>query len=87
MTKDIKRVDLSKLTPEQKQAVAQFYRDCKQAAPHVKQMQDTMHTLFQAWLQSPQWTVHEGTKPDGAHQDVWHVKPEINYVDRIEGVS
>lgn len=88
MAKPIKRVDLSKLTPEQREAVGSFYRDCQEAAPHMKQMQDTAQQIFKAWLASPQWTVKEGEPPEQPPpQDLWSVKPQINYVDHIEGVS
>lgn len=87
MTKPVKRVDLSLLTDEQREAVATFYRDCRQAAPHMKEMQETAQKIFQAWLSSPQWHANEGQKPEQPPtQDLWSVKPEINYVDHIEGV-
>lgn len=85
--KPVKRVDLSKLTPEQREALGSFYRDCQAAAPHVAEMQRTAQHVFQAWLRSPQWQANEGQKPEDAPgQDLWRVKPEINYVDHIEGV-
>lgn len=87
MSKPVKHVDLSKLTDDQRRAVATFYRDCKRAAPHMKEMQETARKVFAAWLASPQWTANEGQKPEQAPvQDLWHVKPEINYVDHIEGI-
>lgn len=67
--------------------MAQFYRDCQQAAPHMAEMQNTMRDVFNAWLQSPTWVAQEGQKPPNVSEDLWHVKPEINYVDHIEGVS
>lgn len=85
MAKPVKRVDLSKLSKEQRQAVVQFYKDCQQAAPHVKEMQDAARKVYEAWLQSPQWTAREGQKPDQVPNQMWSVKPEINYVDHIEG--
>lgn len=88
MTKPVKRVDLSKLNDEQRQAVGQFYQDCQNSAGQMKEMQTAAQHIFKAWLQSPQWTANEGQKPEQPPpQDLWHVKPEINYVDHIEGVS
>jgi hypothetical protein len=83
--KPVKRVDLSKLSPEQKQAVAKFYKDCQTASPHVKEMQDAAQKVFQAWLQAPEWVANEGPKPEQVPNQMWSVKPEINYVDHIEG--
>lgn len=88
MTKPVKHVDLSKLTPEQREALGSFYRDCKQAAPHMKEMQHAAQIIFAEWLRSPQWQIVEGQRDGEAPiQDLWHVKPEINYVDHIEGVE
>jgi hypothetical protein len=86
MTKPVKRVDVSKLTPEQQAALGQFIRDCKAAQPHVQEMQDAAKALYVQWLRSPQWSSVEGPRDGEVKQSVWHVKPEINYVDHIEGV-
>ena len=88
MDKPVKRVDLSKLNPEQRQALGQFYQDCQTAASQVGEMQQAAQRIFREWLKTPQWTANEGQKPDEPPaEDLWHVKPEINYVDHIEGVS
>lgn len=84
--KPVKRVDLSKLTPAQREALAQFYKDCRAAAPHMKEMQDTARKVFNAWLAAPEWHMNEGHKPEQPPPaDPWSVKPEVNYVDHIEG--
>jgi len=84
----VKRVDLSKLTPEQREALAVFYRDCKRVAPQMREMQETAKRMFAEFLRAPRWEAHEGQKPEQPpKQDVWSVKPEIRYVDHIEGVS
>lgn len=88
MTKPVKRIDLSKLTPEQREALGSFYRDCQQAAPQMAQMQQAAREVYKKWISAPTWEAVEGEKPERPlSQDLWHVKPEINYVDHIEGVS
>jgi hypothetical protein len=87
MTKPIKRVDLSKLTPEQRQALGSFYRDCKAVAPQMAEMQDAAKTFYEQLVRAPQWSVAEGPRDEDPDQSLWHVKPEINYVDHIEGVQ
>lgn len=83
-----KLVDLSKLTPEQRKALGSFYRDCKAAAPHMKEMEQAAKVIFEEFLRSPQWSIAEGDRPSQVPpQELWHVKPEINYVDHIEGVE
>ena len=61
--------------------MAQFIRDCDQAAPYVQEMQQAAKTIFEGLVRSKEW----GINGDGV-QDLWHVKPEINYVDHIEGI-
>lgn len=79
--KPFKRVDVSKLNPEQRAALAQLIRDCQQSAPDMKAMQDTAKQVFAQWLKAPQWGVAEADR-----EDLWHVgAPAINYVDHIEG--
>jgi hypothetical protein len=85
--KPVKRVDLSALTTEQRAAFTQFYRDCQAAAPEMLGMQDAAQKLFTQWVRAPKWQPVEGETPDRPDQGLWHVKPEINYVDHIEGVS
>lgn len=83
MSKPIKRVDMSKLNPQQRAAVIQFVKDCQQAAPQVEEMQQTAQAVFAHWLRAPQWHIAEGENPQP--QDLWHVgAPEVNYVDHIE---
>lgn len=86
-SKPVKRVDVSKLNTDQRQALAQFIRDCNQAAPHVQEMQQAAQTIFEGLVRSQEWGVREGPRDGDVKQDLWHVKPEINYVDHIEGVS
>lgn len=86
MSKPIKRVDLSKLDPQQRAAFLQFVRDCKQAAPHVEEMQKTAQQVFAHWLRAPQWHIAEGQHAGAPpKQNPWHVgAPQVNYVDHIE---
>jgi hypothetical protein len=86
MNKPTKRVDLSKLTSEQRAAFIQFVKDCQQAAPQVKEMQQTAQEVFDAWVRSPEWGISEGERPESApRQSLWHVgAPQVNYVDHIE---
>jgi hypothetical protein len=85
--KPVKRVDVSKLTAEQRQALGQFIRDCKAAAPHMAEMQKAAYTIYQGLMRSPEWSIAEGPRDGDVKQSLWHVKPEINYVDHIEGVQ
>jgi len=87
MSKPVKRVDVSKLTPEQRQALGQFIRDCKQAEPHLQEMREAARTIHQGLLQSRRWDVGEAPHDQPPDQSLWHVKPQINYVDHIEGVT
>lgn len=84
--KPVKRVDVSKLTPEQRQALGQFIRDCKQAAPHMAEMKQAAQTIYEGLLRSKEWDILEGPTDETPKESLWHVKPEINYVDHIEGV-
>jgi len=84
--KPVKRVDLSKLTPDERAAFVQLVRDAQAAAPHMKEVQDTARTVFAQWLKSPKWGVAEGEEKQP--QDLWHVgAPAVNYVDHIERPS
>lgn len=86
MNKPIKKVELSKLNSEQRTAFLQFVKDCQEAAPHVREMQETAQFVFDAWIRSPQWAISEGEPPESApQQSLWHVgAPKVNYVDKIE---
>jgi len=80
--KPVKRVDVSMLNPEQRRALSQFIRDCNKAAPYVQEMQQAAQTIFDGLVRSKEWVIADGD----VKQDLWHVKPEINYVDHIEGM-
>jgi hypothetical protein len=86
MTKPVKRVDVSKLTADQREALGQLIRDCKQAAPQMEQMQQAAKTFYEQLVCAPQWSVAEGPRDETPDQSLWHVKPEVNYVDHIEGM-
>jgi hypothetical protein len=85
MTKPVKRVDVSKLNPEQLAALGQLIRDCQAVAPQMAEMQEAAKTFYQQLVCAPQWSAAEGPRPEDPDQSLWHVKPEINYVDHIEG--
>lgn len=87
MTKPVKRVDLSKLSPEQRAALGQFLRDSKRAAPQVEEMRQTAQQVFAHLLKTPEWQLAEAEPPQGERpqESLWHVgAPEVNYVDHIE---
>jgi hypothetical protein len=86
MTKPVKRVDVSKLNPEQLAALGQLIRDCQAVAPQMAEMQEAAKTFYEGLVRAPQWTAAEGPHDEEPDQSLWHVKPEINYVDHIEGV-
>lgn len=81
-----KRVDLSKLSPEQRQAFIQFYRDCQRFSDTHKEVQQTAQAVFSEFVKAPRWGVSEGPlEGDRPQQDLWHIgAPEVNYVDDIE---
>jgi hypothetical protein len=84
--KPVKRVDLSKLNPEQRAALIQWIKDVKALEPVIKQAREEAQTIFAETVKAPQWRIAEapcdGEKPQ---QELWHVgAPEVNYVDHIE---
>jgi hypothetical protein len=84
--KPVKRVDVSKLTPDERAALSQLVRDAKAAGPDIKALRDTAKTVFSQWLKSPRWGIAEGEGEQP--QDLWHVgAPTVNYVDHIERPS
>lgn len=86
MTKPVKRVDVSKLTADQREALGQLIRDCKQAAPQMAEMQQAAKTFYEQLVHAPKWSAAEGPREEIPDQSLWHVKPEVNYVDHIEGM-
>lgn len=80
-----KKVDLSRLSPEQRDAFTQFYRDAHAVGPQYEEVIATSRQVFAQWLKSPQWHASEGRKPDQAPSQTWSGAPEINYVDKFEG--
>jgi hypothetical protein len=86
MNKPVKRVDVSKLNVEQRAALGQLIRDCKAVAPQMAEMQEAAKTFYEQLVRAPTWSAAEGPTDDVPDQSLWHVKPEINYVDHIEGV-
>jgi hypothetical protein len=84
---NVKRVDVSKLSVEQRAALGQFIRDAKSAEPYIREVQDTAQEVFQAWLRSAQWSIVEGDNPEDAKPSkLWNIgAPQVNYVDHIEG--
>lgn len=85
MSKPIKRIDVSKLTAEQRAALGQLIRDAKTVAPQMAEFQKNARTIFEQFVRSPQWTLRDGPQPEGEVPDQnWHAKPQIRYVDEIE---
>jgi hypothetical protein len=91
MSKPVKRVDVSQLTPEQRTALGQFIRDAKTVAPQVEQMKQAAETIYANWLRSPTWNVVEADPPDGERPaESWDIgAPQINrlpdnYFERLE---
>lgn len=78
----IKRVDLSKLNPEQRAAFIQLVKDAKQAAPQRQQMNEAANTVFWELLRSPQWGIVDTPPSDGEpapESKQWHIgAPHIN---------
>jgi hypothetical protein len=84
--KPVKRVDVSKLNSEQRAALGQLIRDCKAVAPQMAEMQQAAKTFYEQLVSAPKWSVAEGPRDEAPDQSLWHVKPEVNYVDHIEGM-
>ena len=87
MSKPVKRVDLSKLSPEQRAALIQFVRDAKTVAPQMDEIRDTARAMFAQIVKAPKLGIAEAEPPGATRppQDLWHVgAPEVNYVDHIE---
>lgn len=80
-----KSVDLSQLSPEQRDAFIQFYRDARAVGPQYQEMRSNAQTLFTQWLKSPQWQANDGQPPAQAPDQAWSGAPDINYVDKLEG--
>lgn len=79
-----KKVDLSKLSPDQREAFIKFYRDCRSFAGTREEIQQTAQAVFQEFVKSPTWEISEGPAPGDQPQKLWHVgAPEVNYVDHI----
>lgn len=83
---ETKRVDLSKLSPEQKAAFVQFYQDCQRFAETRQELQQAARGVFAEFVKAPTWGVSEGPlEGDRPQQDLWRIgAPEVNYVDNIE---
>jgi hypothetical protein len=80
----VKRVDLSKLSPDQRAAFVKFYRDCRSFAGTRDEIAQTAHAVFQEFVKAPRWGISEGPTPGDQPQKLWHVgSPEVNYVDHI----
>jgi hypothetical protein len=81
----IKRVDLSKLTPEQQAAFIQFAKDCRAAAPHVEEMKRAAQQMFVEMVRAPQWRLQQADGEQPEQQELWRQgAPEVNFVDHIE---
>lgn len=89
MSKPVKRVDISKLSDEQRAALGQFIRDAKSAEPYLRELRETAQDVFKQWMHSPQWSIVDGERPDdAAPQQTWSIgAPKVTYVDHIEGAS
>lgn len=81
-----KRVDLSKLSPEQREAFIQFYQDCQRFADTRNEVQTAARSVFSEFVKAQTWGVSEGPlEGDRPQQDLWRIgAPEVNYVDNIE---
>jgi hypothetical protein len=84
VSKPIKRVDLSKLTPDQRAALAQFAKDAQSVAPQWEDMQRAARTVFEKWLRSPQFHANEGPLSQELPDQSWTGAPEINYVESFD---
>jgi hypothetical protein len=85
MTKPVKRVDLSKLNPEQRAALIQWIKDIKTLEPVIKEVREDAQTIFAQTVKAPELRVAEAPLDGDRPQELWHVgAPEVNYVDHIE---
>jgi hypothetical protein len=85
LARPLKRVDLSKLTPEQRAAFIQFAKDCRTAAPHVEEMKRAAQAMFVEMVRAPRWRLHEADDKPADVDELWKQgAPEVNFVDHIE---
>ena len=77
MTKPVKRIDLSRFTPEQRAALIQFVKDVKAAGPQMAEAKQVARELLLKLLTSPVWHITEGNPPEGAERAMWHVGAPI----------
>jgi hypothetical protein len=80
----VKRVDVSKLSPDQRAALGQFIRDAQTVAPQFAEMKRNAQTIFEQWLRCPQWYANEGPPPGERPTESWSGAPEVNYVESFE---
>lgn len=86
--KKVKRVDLSKLTDEQRDAFIQFAKDCAEAGPAMQDMHNVARTIHGHMIRAKEWSIATGVAPEGARPngETWNIgAPKVNYVDHIEG--
>jgi hypothetical protein len=86
MGKPVKRVDLSKLTAEQRAAFIEFATVANSVAGQRNEMMETAQAIFAGLVTAPQWGITEGARPGQQQpQHMWSVgHPQVNYVDHIE---
>lgn len=82
-----KRDKKIQVTPEQREALDQYQKDFRKAAPQIAELASAAKGMHQALLDAPLWSVVENPKPEG-HQDkpeLWTVgHAKVNYVDHIK---
>ena len=78
MTKPVKRIDLSRFTPEQRAALIQFLKDLKAAGPQIAETKQVARALLLELLRSPVWGITDTEPPEGGERTMWHVgAPQI----------
>lgn len=78
VTKPVKRVDLSALTPEQRSALVATIKNVKAAAPQVDEIQQTALKVLQHLLATPTWSIRESPPPQGGRpQEGWDIGAPI----------
>lgn len=81
------RAALKTMNPEERKALGQWVAQLRRARPHIAASAQSAKDVYQKWLESPQWAIQEGPRPDQMpSQDLWSIgAPQVNYVDKIEG--
>lgn len=91
MSKQHKTIDLSEFSTDERCALEHWLRQMQAKAPEMQSLRDTAKDTFEAFVNTPEWTIRDAEKPDGTTPSeppkLPEVTAEINYVDYIEPIG